>query len=213
MISLSLRTAKRIVCLGAHSDDIEIGCGGTLLKIARDNPDCEIHWIVFSGNANRKNEAMQSASEYLKNVVRQNIKVLDFRDSFFPSQNTQIKECFELIKNEINPDIVFTHFREDRHQDHRVLSDLTWNTFRNNLILEYEVPKFDGDMGNPNAFFELEEDIANLKSDLLCKFFQTQNNKHWFSKDLFMGLMRIRGMESATKYAEAFYSRKLVIGL
>ncbi len=213
MIDLSIKKANKILCLGAHSDDIEIGCGGTLLKIAQDNPNCEVHWIVFSANEHRKNEAIESVEEFLRAVKIRNIEVKNFRDSFFPYEGEGIKEEFEIIKKKIDPDIVFTHFRDDRHQDHRVLSDLAWNTFRNNLILEYEVPKYDGDLGQPNVFLEIDEDLASRKVDLLCRYFQTQTNKHWFSRDLFLSLMRIRGVESASQYAEAFYCRKLKIGL
>ncbi len=211
MLSLSISNAKKILCLGAHSDDIEIGCGATLLTLTRNNPNFEVLWIVFSAKDLRAAEARSSANAFLENIHSKNVVVKDFRESFFPSQTEQIKKYFEEIKTSFDPEIVFTHCREDRHQDHRILSDLTWNTFRNHTILEYEIPKFDGDFGNPNTFIEIDTAIANRKVEYLSRFFKSQANKHWFSEELFLGLMRIRGMECACEYAEAFYGRKVAI--
>jgi LmbE family N-acetylglucosaminyl deacetylase len=204
-----------VLCLGAHADDIEIGCGGTILRLVREQPGLNIWWIVFSAKAARKREARASARAFLKGAGQQRVVVKDFRDTFFPAQGEAIKQFFEGLKEEIQPDLVFTHYREDRHQDHRVLSDLAWNTFRDHVILEYEIPKYDGDLQQPNVFVPLEQDICRAKVGALCRFFQTQNNRHWFTKDLFYSLMRIRGIECAspTKYAEAFHCRKLTLNL
>ena len=212
MVELSLEKVQSILCLGAHADDIEIGCGGTLLKLAHQHPDLEVMWVVFSASDRRAVEARQSARRFLQGVARKRILVKQFRMSFFPFEGAKIKECFEHLKDISQPDVVFTHYRDDRHQDHRLLSDLAWNTFRNHLILEYEVPKYDGDLGIPNLFVPLAEEVCRRKVDYLCRFFQTQSNKHWFSPDTFLALMRLRGMEcaSATKYAEAFHCRKIV---
>jgi LmbE family N-acetylglucosaminyl deacetylase len=201
------------LCLGAHSDDIEIGVGGTLLKLAEQRSDLEIWWVVFSAPGSRAEEARRSANEFLSNLSRKEIKIGSFRESYFPSEWPAIKEWFEEIKAKIDPDVVFTHYRQDRHQDHRVLSDLAWNTFRNHLILEYEILKYDGDLGQPNVFIPLSQEIANRKVDLLLKHFQTQSTKHWFTRDTFQAMHRIRGIEcaSTTGRAEAFYSRKLVL--
>jgi LmbE family N-acetylglucosaminyl deacetylase len=208
-----LDSVRRILCLGAHSDDIEIGVGGTLLKLAEQRSDLEIWWVVFSAPGSRAEEARRSANEFLSNLSRKEIKIGSFRESYFPSEWPAIKEWFEEIKAKIDPDVVFTHYRQDRHQDHRVLSDLAWNTFRNHLILEYEILKYDGDLGQPNVFIPLSQEIANRKVDLLLKHFQTQSTKHWFTRDTFQAMHRIRGIEcaSTTGRAEAFYSRKLVL--
>ncbi len=209
MHSFDFSKIKKVLCLGAHSDDIEIGCGGTILKMAREISDLEVHWVVFSAGGKRTVEAQQSARDFLKGVTKKKIVVRKFRTSFFPFDGTRIKEFFETLKA-FDPDLVFTHYRDDRHQDHRVLSDLAWNTFRNHFILEYEVPKFDGDLGVPNLFVPLDERMAKQKVDRVCRYFQTQGNKHWFSKDTFLGLMRLRGIECCAKYAEAFYARKVL---
>ena len=214
MIEFRLDQVKRVLCLGAHSDDIEIGCGGTLLKLLRDHSDVQVLWVVFSGRGGRSREARSSADAFLAGAGRKTIVVKHFRDGFFPAQMASIKEYFEEIKSAFVPDLVFTHYRDDRHQDHRVLSDLTWNTFRNHLILEYEIPKYDGDLGIPNFFVRLDEDLCRKKVGYLCRYFQTQSNKHWFSEETFRALMRLRGMECAspTAYAEAFFCRKFVAG-
>jgi LmbE family N-acetylglucosaminyl deacetylase len=213
LIAFNLKGVKRVLCLGAHSDDIEIGCGGTILKLIQDQPDLEVVWVVFSAGGTRTREAKSSARTFLKGAGKQRIVIKDFRNSFFPFRGEAIKEYFEELKKSVNPDLVFTHYRDDRHQDHRVLSDLAWNTFRDHLVLEYEIPKYDGDLGNPNFYVRLEPEICHRKTDHLCAFFQTQNNKHWFSADTFLSLMRLRGVECAspTKFAEAFYGRKLVV--
>lgn len=212
MISCRLDGARRILCIGAHSDDIEIGCGGTVLKLIREDSRREFHWVVFSAESPRDKEARKSAERFLQGASKKRILIREFRASFFPCEWTAIKEDFEKLKEEFQPDLIFTHYRDDRHQDHRVLSDLAWNTFRNHLILEYEIPKYDGDLGIPNSFVPLDPGICRKKVVNLRRFFQTQANKHWFSEETFLGLMRLRGMECASKYAEAFYCRKLVFG-
>lgn len=205
---------RRLLCLGAHSDDIEIGAGGTLLKLAGQVPDLEIYWVVFSAPEARAEEARRSANDFLAGVACKQIKIGSFRESYFPSEWPAIKDWFEEIKAKFDPDVVFTHYREDRHQDHRVLSDLAWNTFRNHLILEYEILKYDGDIGCPNVFIPLSEQLCARKIQLLLKHFNTQSTKHWFTSDAFEALHRIRGIEcaSATGRAEAFYCRKIVLG-
>jgi LmbE family N-acetylglucosaminyl deacetylase len=209
-----LEKVRRILCLGAHADDIEIGAGGTLLKLAREVPNLEIWWIVFSAPGPRADEARESAAEFLNGVERREVRIGSFRESYFPSEWPLIKEWYEEIKANFNPDVVFTHYRDDRHQDHRVLSDLAWNTFRNHLILEYEILKYDGDLGRPNVFIPLSEQLGNLKTEWLLKHFKTQSTKHWFTSDTFKAMLRIRGIEcaSTTGVAEAFYCRKLVLG-
>jgi LmbE family N-acetylglucosaminyl deacetylase len=213
MVELSLDGARNVLCLGAHADDIEIGCGGTMLKLASGRSDLNVMWVVFGAQGKRRREALEGARRFLKHVRRKKVVLKPYRDSFFPFHAERIKEYFERLKRSFQPDIVFTHYRDDRHQDHRVLSDLAWNTFRHHLILEYEIPKYDGDMGSPNVFVRLDEETAGRKVAYVCAAFQTQANRHWFEKDTFLGLMRLRGMECAcpTRYAEAFYCRKLVV--
>jgi LmbE family N-acetylglucosaminyl deacetylase len=213
MLHLSLNSLRRILCVGAHSDDIEIGAGGTLLDLAERNSDLEIYWVVFSAPGTRAEEARSSAGDFLAGVTRKQIKIGSFRESYFPSEWPAIKDWFEKLRSEIEPDIVFTHYRDDRHQDHRVLSDLAWNTFRNHLIFEYEILKYDGDLGRPNVFVPLSERLCARKIELLLKHFKTQSTKHWFTSDTFEAMHRIRGVESAsvTGRAEAFYCRKLLL--
>jgi LmbE family N-acetylglucosaminyl deacetylase len=214
MWQIPFGSVRRVLCLGAHSDDIEIGAGGTLLKLAELIPDLEIRWVVFSAPGARAEEARQSADEFLAGVARKQVNVGSFRESYFPSEWVAIKDWFEEVKAKFDPDVVFTHYRDDRHQDHRVLSDLAWNTFRNHLILEYEILKYDGDLGQPNLFVPLSKELCASKIELLLKHFKTQSTKHWFTSDTFEAMHRIRGIEcaSGTGRAEAFYCRKLVLG-
>lgn len=203
-----------ILCLGAHSDDIEIGCGGTVLKLLEENPNIDVHWVVFSDSSqpDRERECRQSAEAFLQNS-RYKIIIKGFRDGFLPFVGAEVKDYFEQLKEQINPDLIFTHYRHDLHQDHRLISSLTWNTFRDHLILEYEILKYDGGIGSPNFFVPLSEVICNKKVGYLLKYFESQKIKHWFMRDVFFSVLCIRGLEcnSPSKYAEAFYSYKLVI--
>jgi LmbE family N-acetylglucosaminyl deacetylase len=200
-----------ILLLGAHSDDIEIGCGGTVLRLVRDYKDASFCWVVFSSNQKRKREAQKSAEAFLQGVREKRILVESFQDGYFPYIGGEIKDYFEKLKGDVTPDLIFTHYRFDLHQDHRLLCDLTWNTFRDHAILEYEIPKYDGDLGNPNAFFHLDARICERKISYLMKFFRSQRDNHWFNKATFQSLLLLRGVESNApqKYAEAFYSRKM----
>jgi LmbE family N-acetylglucosaminyl deacetylase len=200
-----------ILFLGAHSDDIEIGCGGTLLRLADGYPNLTVTWVVFSAIGARAVEAQKSAEDFLKNVQKKQILLKKFKDGYFPSSAASIKDIFEDLKKDLLPDVIFTHYRNDLHQDHRQLNELTWNTWRNHLILEYEIPKYDGDLGNTNFFVTLDDEHRKKKIDLLLNHFQTQANKHWFSAETFNGLMRMRGVEckSVSGYAEAFFCRKI----
>jgi LmbE family N-acetylglucosaminyl deacetylase len=203
----------RILCLGAHSDDIEIGCGGTLLELLDSREAVEVDWVVFSAHGKREQEAKRSARQLLGQASRARVAVHHFRDGFFPYQGAAIKRIFEQLKKRPSPDVVFTHYRDDRHQDHRVLSDLAWNTFRDHLILEYEIPKYDGDLGTPNCYIPLTQKTHTRKISHLQAAFASQRDKHWFTPATFLGLMRLRGLEcrAADGYAEAFYGRKVVV--
>lgn len=205
----------QLLFLGAHSDDIEIGCGGTVLQLLATCSSVDVVWVVFSASAEREREARTSASAFLEHAKGQKkVIVMKFRDGFFPYQGAEIKECFEELKNSVHPDLIFTHYRDDRHQDHRTISELTWNTWRRHLILEYEIPKYDGDLGTPNLFVPLATEVCARKTKYICDVFQTEANKAWLTEDTFQAIMRLRGVECAApeKYAEAFYCRKLVLG-
>jgi len=203
-----------MLCIGAHSDDIEIGCGGTILKFIKQYKNAEVYWVVLSGNAKRKIEAEESAKAFLVDAKSRTIIIKGFRDGFFPYIGGEIKEYFETVKQNFSPDLIFTHYRSDLHQDHRLASDLTWNTFRNHLILEYEIPKYDGDLGAPNLFMNLDDAICRKKIQHIINNFKTQAENHWFTDETFRSVLRLRGIESnsPSKYAEAFYSRKLILG-
>lgn len=201
----------KILCLGAHCDDIEIGAGGTVLKLIDEYEIEQLNWIVFASNDIRKQEATKSAELFLSDVPNKKIVVNSFRDGFLPFHGIEIKEYFEEIKQEISPDIIFTHYRDDRHQDHRLISDLTWNTWRSQLIFEFEIPKYDGDLGIPNFYMKLEEKYITRRNEILLETFVSQQSKHWFDEATFNALLRLRGMESATLFAEAFYARKLIL--
>jgi len=214
-LSLSKREPLRLLCLGAHCDDIEIGCGGTILKLAATGRRLEVHWVVFSSDEKRKQEALRSAEAFLRDVTTKKVTILGLRDGFFPYIGADLKELFEQLKAESSPDLILTHYRHDLHQDHRLVSELTWNTFRNHLILEYEIPKYDGDFGAPNLFVPLDESISRRKIDAILDAYQSQTEKHWFSRDLFSAILRLRGMEAnaCSGYAEGFYCRKAVLGM
>lgn len=205
----------RILCIGAHSDDIEIGCGGTILRLCAEHPHVEVRWVVLSAVGERAEEARESAAVFLRSAARREVMISDFRDGFFPYDGARIKEYFEELRRGFEPDLILTHQRSDLHQDHRTVSELTWNTFRAHLILEYEIPKYDGGLGSPNLFVPLTREVQAEKVETLMTVFRTQRGKHWFSPETFTGLMRLRGVESAaeTGFAEGFHARKVVFGV
>lgn len=216
MMRLNLERAAtaplKILCLGCHSDDIEIGCGGTILRLAEDYPGCEFHWVVFSAIGVRDAEARRAADLFAGEKGLKGPILKTFPDGFMPFVGAEVKAVFEELKS-VSPDLVLTHNRKDAHQDHRQIAELTWNTFRNHLILEYEIPKYDGDLGQPSVFVPLTAEMCNKKIDYLMEAFQSQLSKRWFQRDTFLSLMRLRGMEcnAPSGYAEAFYCRKLVL--
>lgn len=214
-ISLGPGSAKplRLLCMGAHSDDIEIGCGGTLLKLLEGYPGSSVTWVVFSSNVQRETEARASAAAFLESAAQSNILVHRFKESYFPHAGAEIKDAFEELKHSTSPDVVFSHHRNDLHQDHRTIAELTWNTFRNHLILEYEIPKFEGDLGHPGLYVPLSDAQASRKIELLMKHFASQLGRSWFRPETFRGLMSIRGIEcnAPDGTAEAFHVRKAVL--
>ena len=212
MISLQIPELKRLLVLGCHCDDIEIGCGGALLHLVNQHPNVEVLWVTFSGNAERQQESAASAAAYLDGAAGHELELYDFRDGYFPWEGDRIKDRFEQVAKRFQPDLIFTHYRHDRHQDHRMVSELTWNTFRNHLVLEYEIPKWEGDLAHPNLYIPLSEDEAHRKVKYLMDCYATQRSRDWFSEDLFLGLMRIRGVEcrSPSGFAEAFHAHKAI---
>jgi LmbE family N-acetylglucosaminyl deacetylase len=204
---------SRVLAIGAHPDDIEIGCAGTILKLIEDGGVTEFRWVVLSGEGERAQEAVQSADALLEGVPDTEVVICDFQDSFLPYEGRKVKDFFERLRAEFSPDLIFTHQRGDLHQDHRISCELTWNTFRDHLILEYEVPKYDGDMSAPNTFVPLPERLSQRKIDHLMDHFASQRSKRWFREDLFSGLLRLRGMEcnSPSSHAEAFFCHKAVL--
>jgi LmbE family N-acetylglucosaminyl deacetylase len=203
----------QILCLGAHSDDIEIGCGGTILRLSEQYPDCVFHWVVFSALGVRADEARRAATLFVGPAAAKGPILKTFQDGFLPFVGAQVKAVFEELKQSISPDLIFTHNRRDAHQDHQLLAELTWNTFRDHLILEYEIPKYDGDIGQPSFFVPLPVEVCEKKVRLLIDTFHSQSSKQWFRPETFLSLMRLRGMEcnASSGYAEAFFCRKLVL--
>lgn len=184
-------------------------------QLARRRPRPEFRWVVWSAVGSRAQEAQRGARKFLGPASNGAVHLHEFRDGYFPTHFDAIKDAFESLAREFRPDIVFTHARDDRHQDHRVVSDLTWNTFRNQLILEYEIPKWDGDLGQPSLYVPLSGSAARRKSKGLLEVFGTQRSKDWFSEETFLGLLRLRGLEcrAPNGYAEAFHARKLLFSL
>lgn len=207
--------AVDLLCIGAHADDIEIGAGGTVLVLARAGRIRSVTWVVLSGSPQRAVEARASADAFLDGVPVRQIVVEGFRESYFPSQEAEIKDVFERVAADGSPDLILTHRRHDLHQDHRVVADLTWNTFRRHLILEYEIPKYDADLGAPNVFVELEPWAIERKIELILAGFPSQSDRDWFDAETFRGLARIRGLESRvpSRHAEGFHGSKLVLGV
>lgn len=209
---LSARSPLTVLCLGAHADDLEIGCAGTLFTLLAERPKVTVHWVVLCASGARAREATRSARRVLSGAMQAHIRVEGFRDAYLPWQGEEVKDVFEELKA-AEPDLIFTHRRDDAHQDHRVVADLTWNTFRDHTILEYEIPKYDGDLTPPNVFVPLADEVRKKKVRLLMSAFPTQRTKRWFTESTFDGLMRLRGIECAAPsgYAEAFHARKLTL--
>jgi LmbE family N-acetylglucosaminyl deacetylase len=205
--------ALQVLVIGAHADDIEIGCGGTILALANQRVSVHVAWVVMSAHGARERKARDSAGAFLKDAEQTDVVVEAFRDGFFPYEGGPIKELFERLKSSVIPDVVLTHRREDAHQDHRLVAELTWNTFRDHLILEYEIPKYDGELGNPNLFVPLPADVCERKVELLLEGFPSQRERRWFTADTFWATLRLRGVESAspTRFAEGFHCRKAVL--
>lgn len=213
-VEVRLTGLRSVLCLGAHPDDVEIGCGGTLIRLMADNMPLEVHYVVLSASEERAGEARESARHLLAGAERVDIRVAAFRESYFPYVGPEVKAYVDRLGSELEPDLILTHWRGDAHQDHRMVGELTWNAFRSHLIFEYEIPKWDGDMGRPNVFIPLPEDVCARKIDHLLNAFPSQRGRDWFNAQVFWSLLRLRGMEarSASGYAEAFHCSKLVLG-
>jgi LmbE family N-acetylglucosaminyl deacetylase len=208
-----LRPELNVLCVGAHCDDIDIGCGGALLNLLATHRQVSVAWVVFSGDAGRVSELERSARSFLAQAARREIVTHDFRDGFFPAHYAPIKEAFESLKSSAPPDLIFTHRRDDRHQDHRVVAELTWNTFRDHVILEYEVPKFEGDLTTPNVYVTLSDEDIERKVHILTESYESQRTKRWFTAETFRALARLRGIESnaPSGWAEGFHAPKLLL--
>jgi LmbE family N-acetylglucosaminyl deacetylase len=217
MLELTLLrgSVRRVLALGAHADDIEIGCGGTLLALIRSTPGIEVTWVVFAASEGREREAQASAAAFLTGATDADVIVHGFRDGFLPHVGGEVKDTFEALKARVDPDLVLTHTKDDMHQDHRFVWELTWNTFRDHLVLEYEIPKYDGDLGRPNAYVPLTAADVAEKIELLERYYPSQAGKPWFDAETFRGLMRLRGVEANApeRFAEAFTARKLRVAL
>lgn len=202
-----------VLCLGAHSDDIEIGVGATIMGLIERGVLLDVHWCVLSGAGERESEARSSAADFLRGATKTKVEINSFQDGFFPEQGEAIKLWFETLKTGVSPDVIFTHYRNDAHQDHRQVCRLTWNSFRDHCIVEYEIPKWDGDLGQPNVYVPISAAILARKVKLLNTHFATQRSKQWFDAETFLGLARLRGMEcrAPERYAEAFFARKLIL--
>ena len=209
---LSMQNVNRVLCIGAHPDDIELGMGSTLMRLMADNPAMDIHWLTFCGaNETRAKEAQLSAAAFQAQGGNITLQLHAFKDAFLPWQGEQVKSVFEATKQMFEPDLIFTHYEKDRHQDHRLLSELTWNTWRNHAILEYEILKWDGDLGQPNVYVPVESRAAQKKVANVFDAYPSQHSRAWFSQDNFLALMRIRSVECNSEFAEAFYARKITL--
>ncbi|MCE9544621.1 MAG: PIG-L family deacetylase [Planctomycetia bacterium] len=213
MMPLSLTNPRTILCLGCHPDDIEIGCGGTVLKLLEQHPQLTVWWGVLSSEGVRADEARRGAELFLTGAAAKHVVIRDFRDRYFPLQYEQVKDFIHSLAREVQPDVVFTHRLEDVHQDHRLIAELTWNAFRNHLVLEYEIPKYEGDLGKPNVLVPLTAEQCQTKIASLHEAFASQRDKPWFTEDTFWALLRLRGLEcnSPTRFAEGLYCRKMVL--
>ena len=207
------RSPLTVLCLGSHADDIEIGCGGTLLKLTKECDHLAVHWVVFSATPEREREAIRSAGLFLKRAAKKHVAIEHFKDSYFPFVGKDLKDYMQELGRRVKPDLIFTHHRNDLHQDHRLISELTWTVFRDHLILEFEIPKFDGDLEPPNVFVPLEKSLCRRKVQTIADCFVSQRNKHWFSEETFFSLLRLRGIESRSRstYAEAFHCKKMLL--
>ena len=202
----------RALFVGAHCDDIEIGCGGTALELVRRHPGMTAHWLVLSATDARAREAERAAARFLDGAAAREVVIERFRDGYLPYEGGRVKDAFEALKARVDPDVVFTHHRDDAHQDHRLACELTWNTFRDHLVLEYEIPKYDGDTGAPNAFVPLDDATAEAKVRHVMESYPSQAGRPWFTADTLLAVMRLRGVQArAPRYAEGFYARKLIV--
>jgi len=212
-LGLSASDRPLVLCIGAHCDDIEIGCGGTLLRLRERAPGAEIHWVVLCADGPRLRETRESARRFLGACGPERVQAFGFRDGFLPWEGARVKERFEALKGELDPDLIFTHALGDRHQDHRLAAELSWNTWRDHSIFEYEIPKYEGDLGQPNAFVALHPETVEHKIKTLLEVYSSQTSRPWFDAETLRGLMRLRGVECRSGYAEAFHARKLRIGV
>jgi LmbE family N-acetylglucosaminyl deacetylase len=208
-----LPQSARVLVIGAHADDIEIGCGGTLLRMVDEVPSLDVTWVVLSADGKRGDEARTGARAFVGGAQSSDVVIGSFQDGYLPYLGSAVKDFFEDLARRVDPHLILTHARADLHQDHRLACELTWNTWRNHLVFEYEIPKYDGDLGTPNVFVTLTDAQLDRKIELLMDIYATQRSKHWFTEDLLKALPRVRGMEARSEsgLAEGFTCRKLSI--
>jgi LmbE family N-acetylglucosaminyl deacetylase len=201
-----------VLCIGAHCDDIEIGCGGTLLALQQRHARLRVHWLILSSEPARRAEALRSAHAFVRPAARGEVRVHDLPDGHLPAHYAQVKALFADLRRAVEPDCVLSHHGADRHQDHALLSEVTWQTFRDHIIWEYEIPKYDGDLVTPNVYVPLPAELAQRKVDTIIKVFASQRGKPWFRRENLLALMHLRGLEcrADSGFAEAFHGRKLV---
>ncbi len=214
MRQLHIDPPGSVLCLGAHSDDIEIGCGGSILTLLQRFPETTVDWVVLAADGERAGEARAGAAAFLENAARSNVVVKGFRERYFPYLEG-LKEYFDELGANLSPGLIFSPWRGDAHQDHRTVAELAANTFRNQLILEYEIPKYDGDLGRPEVYIPLRRAVGDRKIAAIFETFTSQSDRDWFSEETFRSLLRMRGIECRAPegLAEAFHCRKLVLGL
>jgi LmbE family N-acetylglucosaminyl deacetylase len=207
----ALDGVRDVLLLGAHPDDIELGCGATVRTLVSRRPDLRVRWVVMSGTPDRAVEARNSALAFLAGVAESDIVVHDLPDRYFPAAYADVKRAVVAAGGDFDPDLILTHQRADLHQDHRLVSELTLNAFRDHLVLEYEIPKYDGDLGRTNVYVDVDSDAVDDKCALLVKHFPSQHDRDWFDEETFRAILRLRGVEchATHGYAEAFYGRKL----
>lgn len=215
-LELPSRRQLRVLCIGAHSDDIEIGCGGTLLEWMDMRCTLHVTWVVLSAVGARAVEARRSATNLLARAKRVNIVIHGLDDGRFPAYYSEVKNALESVRSHWpDPDVILTHRLEDRHQDHRTVAEVAWQTWRDHLVFEFEIPKYEGDLGQPNVYVPISARNGRRKVEHLMRHFGTQRSKSWFSPETFEGLMHLRAIEcrSTSGFAEAFHLRKATLSV
>jgi LmbE family N-acetylglucosaminyl deacetylase len=211
MIGLSLPPGHlHIVCLAAHPDDIEIGCGGTLLALTEHRP-VTVDAFLLTGDAHRVTECQSALADFTTNATVR-VHAAGLPDGRLPAHWGEAKEFLEATQLEQVPDLIFAPHRDDSHQDHAVVAQLAATVWRDSMILRYEIPKWDGDLASASTYVQLSEELANRKVALLNKHFGSQTDRDWWDAETFLGILRLRGVECRARYAEGFIVDKTLLG-